>query len=191
MTTVDTTVWTTDADERLREYLTRDGYSIPTGLGTENAASSIAAINLALTGELVEEIPDCMSEVVGRWIFHIQNGMPESMRDSREWRELLPLAAATGRDREEERLDIVDDWFCTTVVPLAEAMDDTVGLVPDGEELCVDCCREAALSAVFAADPFASVMFVASYPAVTAESAACDLTWRRCDPIGVLTRLVQ
>ena len=35
------------------------------GMGTAEAACSISSINLALTGVLTDEVPDCMSEVIG------------------------------------------------------------------------------------------------------------------------------
>jgi len=55
---------------------------LPSGLGDEEAACSIAAINLALSGKLTDEIPDCMSEVIGKWIIRIQDSMPDDMRNS-------------------------------------------------------------------------------------------------------------
>ena len=65
--------WTAEADARLRAYLARDGYIIPVGLGSEDAACSMAAINLALTGVLSGDIPACMSTVVGKWIINVQD----------------------------------------------------------------------------------------------------------------------
>lgn len=54
---------------------------IPTGLGDEEAASSIASINLALTGQLTDDIPACMSPVIGRWIIRVQDRMPYEIRN--------------------------------------------------------------------------------------------------------------
>ena len=42
METIDTQ-WTPEAAAKLRAYLARDGYEIPAGLGTEEAACSIGA----------------------------------------------------------------------------------------------------------------------------------------------------
>lgn len=73
------------------------------GLGqNEHEACSIVAINLALTGKLTDEIPDCMSPVIGNWIIRIQDAMPEEMRNSEEWKSLLPFAAGTGREFEKK-----------------------------------------------------------------------------------------
>lgn len=87
--------------------------NIPSGVGTKDAACSLATINLALTGQLTDEIPDCMSKVIGRWIVVIQDAMPAAMRNSPEWREALPYAAGTGRDPRDERarLDLILSWM--------------------------------------------------------------------------------
>src|SRR5882672_9277442 len=100
---------------KVEAYL-KDRY-IPAGLGTKEAACSIAAINLALTGELTDRIPECMSTVIGRWILIVQDSMPDDMRNSLEWRRLLPLAAGTGREREQERLALILKWVWETVLP--------------------------------------------------------------------------
>lgn len=81
------------------------------GVGTENSACSVAAINLALYGRLTDDIPECMSEVVGAWIIVVQDEMPAEIRNSDEWRSLLPLAAGTGRAHEAERRELVYQWM--------------------------------------------------------------------------------
>ena len=90
---------------------------LPSGLGNEHSACSIAAINLSLTGELTDDIPECMSEVIGHWIIGVQDAMPDEMRNSAEWKYLLPLAAGTGMEKEQERLAIILDWMWGTVLP--------------------------------------------------------------------------
>lgn len=85
---------------------------LPRGIGDgpgekEISACSIAAINLALFGVLTDEIPDCMSLVLGDWIIRAQDAMSHEARNDRRWRDLLPLAAGSGRDREKERLQIL------------------------------------------------------------------------------------
>ena len=88
------------------------------GLGDDDSACSMAAINLALTGELTDRAPDCMSLVISRWIIFVQDMMPDSIRNSGEWKELLPAAAGTGRAREHERSALVLDWLWDKVLPL-------------------------------------------------------------------------
>ena len=112
-----TATWTPEANTKLIEYLNRDGYVIPAGLGTVDAACSIAAINLALTGKMTYDTPACMSKVIGDLMFIVQDVMPSRIQNLQTWRELLPLAAGTGREKEQERLDVVVDWLWETVLP--------------------------------------------------------------------------
>ena len=160
--------WTPEADEKLRAYLARPGYKIPTGIGTEEAACSLAAINLALTGELTGDVPPCMSEVVGEWIIVVQDRMPAEIRDSPEWRALLPLAAGTGRDKEQERLAIILDWMWETVLPYFQPITDVVGYGTAWRAMCMARTEEAANTAREAASEAAR----ATDNAAIAESAA-------------------
>jgi len=81
------------------------------GMGTRDSTCSIAAINLALSNTLDDKIPECMSHVIGMWIINIQDAMPCDIRNSTEWRRLLPLAAGTGRNHEMERLIYIMTWM--------------------------------------------------------------------------------
>lgn len=72
--------------DKIAAYL--DTHELPKGLGSNESACSIAAINLALTGRLTDEIPACMSRVIGRWIIGIQDAAPHEMRNSPEWKRL-------------------------------------------------------------------------------------------------------
>lgn len=114
--------WTPDADARLRAYLARPGYTIPAGVGTREAASSMGAIYMALTGKLANKRPPCMSYVIGRWIVFVQDRIPQKARDDCEWRNLLRLAARSRPEGELElkRLDVVIDWVWETVLPTLE-----------------------------------------------------------------------
>jgi hypothetical protein len=111
-------------EARIAEWL--DTHRLPAGLGTEDEACSVASINLALTGTLTDKIPDCMSEVIGRWIITIQDAMPDEMRNSYLWTGLLPRAAGTGRDpqKEWERYREIIRWMndrvLATLQPIAE-----------------------------------------------------------------------
>ena len=120
--------WTPEADERLRAYLARPGYVIPGGTGTREAASSMAAVYMALTGTLANKPPQCMSYVIGRWIELVQDEVPQDVRNNATWRELLPLAARTDRERECEQLDVVVDWTWQTVLPMLEPVAENHNL---------------------------------------------------------------
>ena len=71
-----------EARERLHTYLFTPGRTLPVGLGSKETACSLAAINLALTGTLTDEIPDCMSKVIGRWVLVVQDVMSSKHRNS-------------------------------------------------------------------------------------------------------------
>ena len=101
--------------------------TIPSGLGSVENASTIAALNLSLSGELTYDIPACCSEVIGRWIIVIQDAMPAKMRNSERYKMLVPYLAGTGRAHEKERLDIILDWLMSTALPILQDYADTHG----------------------------------------------------------------
>jgi hypothetical protein len=207
---------TTEQQEAIAAFL--NDRHIPAGLGTEEEACSIAAINLALTGTLNDTVPDCMSEVIGRWIIGAQDAMPDEMRNSAEWRELLPLAAGTGRENEKERLDIILDWMWGTVLPSLQPLADEKGFGPQWSAMCTERTSEAARSAASAAYAYSYAYAAAAYAAAysyayaatdtayaayaasaadtaysayaAAVAAANAADWRTFDPIGLLRRLV-
>lgn len=109
---------TTEQSKSLTDLLSR--VELGEGLGTEDSPCSIAAVNLALYGRLTDDIPDCMSLVIGKWVRHLQDLMPHATRNCREYKiDLLPLAAGTGRDREKEkaRFNLLADWMWERVLP--------------------------------------------------------------------------
>ncbi len=55
------TTYTPDARAKLEAYLA--SHELPKGIGDKEAACTVAAINLALTGTLTDDIPACMSKV--------------------------------------------------------------------------------------------------------------------------------
>ena len=107
--------WTPEADARLQDYL--ENHDLHAGKGTRNTACSIQAINIALSGRVSDKIPPCMSKVTGGWIIAVQDSIPDEMRNSAQWKELLPTAAATKDDMERERTSIVIDWMWEKVLP--------------------------------------------------------------------------
>ena len=204
--------FTPEAEERLRDYLARPGYEIPAGLGTEDAACSMAAINLAISGELLDEIPACMSRVVGRWIIEIQDAMPTEMRNSEEWKELLPMAAGTGRDYEDDRSYIILEWMWDTVVPLFQSKADELGFGDEWHKMCTERTYRAISSAYWAATHVdlsdsqeaqvaAKITDLVSHrqavraarrvaSLVRGDRAECMSLWEKIDPIRVLGRLI-
>lgn len=106
------------------------------GVGTSDAPCSIAALNLALSGELTDEIPPCMSPVVGTWVIWTQDAMPDAVRNSERWRMLLPLAAGTGSRFERERFDVVLAWMWD-VVALTQRLADEAGAGKSWRTMCL------------------------------------------------------
>ena len=175
--------WTQEANDKLVEYLSRDGYEIPVGLGTKDSACSVAAINLALTGEITDKIPKCMSYPLGQWIIKVQDTMPGEMRNSAEWKALLPLAAGTGREREDERLEIILDWMWGTVLPYAQPVADEYGFGEEWRRMCEERTEESArdtadaAEAAFRAADDASRAAHAAYTLFSAADAAGDAAY--------------
>lgn len=157
------------------------------GLGTRESACSIAAINLALTGELTDRIPECMSPVIGMWIIGVQDAMPDKIRNSPEWRGLLPLAAGTGRNRERERVGIILDWMWGTVLPHVQEIADRGGLGVEWRQMTEKRSASAAAAVYRAAevtwvsDAVVSAALSASEAAWSVQLSAlsCRATWAR------------
>ena len=190
-----TTVWTQEADARLRDYLA--SHELVAGIGTEESACSVAAINLALTEKVTDTIPMCMSKVIGQWMIVVQDAMPSEMRNSSGWKCLLPMAAGTGRDREEERLALVMDWMWGTVLPDLQSVADRGGFGAEWRTMCVEKSPKAAGDAARAAGDAARAAGDAARAAGDAAGdagdaalAAGDAAWERYDPVGLLARLV-
>jgi hypothetical protein len=97
------------------------------GIGTMESPCSVAVINLAMLGVLTDIIPECMSVVVGKFIIMTQDAIPAEMRNSVQWRSLLPTAAGTGRDLEKERESILLRWMWGSVLPRAQFKADQLG----------------------------------------------------------------
>jgi hypothetical protein len=150
--------------------------SLAEGVGSKESACSIAAINLALTGELTDRIPDCMSEVIGRWIIRIQDRMAASIRNSAEWKRLLPLAAGTGRDKEQQRLALIMDWMWRTL-SLVQPVADANGFGTEWAAMLREKTRAASAAAHAAAYTATAAAYAAAHAAdYTAAAHAADYT---------------
>ena len=139
MNTIDT--------QRIADFLAT--HNLASGLGTAEKPCSIAAINLALTGRLTDDIPECMSPVIGRWIIGVQDTMPNAMRNSADWKALLPLAAGTGRDAalEQRRAALLLDWIWTIVLPQLQPLADANGFGDPWRAMLTERTEKAARAA--------------------------------------------
>jgi hypothetical protein len=191
------------------------GMHLSSGLGDEHSACSIAAINLALYGRLTDEIPGCMSEVIGRWVIVVQDAMPGALRNSARWKSLLPLAAGTGREQEQERLDIILDWMWDIVLPSLQPLADQHGFGAQWQKMTTERTAESANAAANAAAGVARATWAAEEAAraeveaaraeveaavaattwVTAwaaEAAEAEAeAWENFDPCELLERLIK
>lgn len=163
---------TLTADEEFAIHQKLHGMYLPAGLGREESACSIAAINLALSGRLTDEIPACMSEVVGQWIIRAQDAMPDDLRNSGCWKNLLPLAAGTGRDREHERLKIILEWMWGTVLPTLQTLADRQGFGEEWQRMTEERSVKAAEAAAERAEETAAAAVAAERAEATAAEEA-------------------
>jgi hypothetical protein len=210
---------TTEQETAIRDTLAAMP-ELAVGTGTAEKACSVAALNLALTGTLTDEIPDCMSRVVGRWIISVQDRMPATIRDSAAWRELLVLAAGTGREQEAERRALLLDWMwdaLAVVQPQADAEGygkAWATMLRERTATSADTAADAAAAAnaaaaaaaaseaayadaaAYAADPYAAAAasaYASGYAyasAASASASASGYAWDTIDPVGMLRRLV-
>ncbi|MEO0343008.1 MAG: hypothetical protein AAF198_06180 [Pseudomonadota bacterium] len=134
--------FTNEHSSKLKSYLS--AITIPSGLGTKEAACSIAAINLAISGELSDKVPDCMSLALGKATIVLQDSMPSEMRNSPRYKELLPQMAGTGRDYEGERANVLLDWMWGVVLPSLQNLADQNGLGAEWEKMCKERSQAAA-----------------------------------------------
>jgi hypothetical protein len=183
-----------------------ESMELAVGVGNEVSACSIAAINLALTGKLTDDIPDCMSPVIGQWIIGVQDRMPTELRNSAGWKSLLPLAAGTGRAHEKERLALIMDWMWGTVLPAMQEVADRGGYGPEWSRMTTERSHDAAWAATRAAGAAyratraagaayrAAMVAGAAYRAAMVARAAAyaaDGAWQVFDPVGLLERLIN
>ena len=184
-------IFTDENRLKLQEYLAT--HELPSGIGTKESACSIAAINLAISGKLTDDIPPCMSLALGRATITLQDAIPHDMRNSERFKSLLPHMAGTGRDREQERADVLIDWMWSTVLPAIQHVADAGGFGNKWRRMCTE--RTLAYAGAAAARAaYAGAAAYAANAASDAANAAANAAyagaafWRNVDPIGVLER---
>jgi hypothetical protein len=194
---------TAEQDQAIRQYLATCKL-LSQGLGTNDEPCSIAAINLALTGELTDRIPECMSPVIGKWIITIQDAVPHEMRNSPEWKALLPLAAGTGRGHEQQRIELILDWMWETVLAALQPVANQQGFGDEWSAMLIERSEratDAAVTAASAADSASTITSAAhaaaraAYAADAADAAAAAAiqpdSWQQFNPCGLLKQLIE
>ena len=190
--------------------------TLVSGLGTDESPCSIAAINLALTGELTDSVPECMSAVIGNTIIVLQDAMPDAMRNSDTWRTLLPLAAGSGRQHEAQRLTVLLDWLWSVALPQVQPVADANGFGGEWAYMCreksavsakaaEEAAERAAVAAWAAGAAWAAVRAAraaaeaaaraaaaeAAEAARAAEAAADQNFWGQVDVLGLMRRMIE
>ena len=143
------TDYTTDHRLKLESYLAT--HTLPKGLGHRESACTLAAINLAMSGKLTDDIPARMSEVLGRAAIALQDAMPTEMRNSARYKSLIPEMPGTARALEQERLAILMDWMWSVVLPQLQPITDKRGFGGEWRLMCQDKTADAARAAANAA----------------------------------------
>jgi hypothetical protein len=200
--------FTDDMRAKLIAYL--ETHDLPSGLGDEESACTLAAIRLAYDGQLNDDVIDCMSPVLGKAAMRLQDVMPDEMRNSARYKALIPNMPGTGREREAERLDILIDWLRTVVLPqlqptllkggpayavAADAADAAYAVADAAYAVAAAVAADAAAAvaadaaAAVAADAADADADAADADADAARAAARKAFWEAVDPIGVLERM--
>jgi hypothetical protein len=166
-----TQTFTPEHKAKLEEYLAT--HTLPSGLGRKESACSIAAINLAISGRVTDEIPDCMSNVLGRAAIVLQDAMPSEMRNSLRYKTLLPEMAGTGREHERERLAILMNWMWDVVLPQLQPLADKHGFGDAWKNMCQLKTADAARAVTSAFASYAAAL-AADYATTAAADAAIN-----------------
>ena len=166
------TDYTTDHRINLETYLA--SHVLSCGLGKEESACTLAAINLAMSGRLTDAIPVCMSAVLGKAAIDLQDAMPNEMRNSQRYKSIIPDMPGTGRALEQERLSIMLDWMWSVVLPQIQPIADNGGFGVEWRLMCHDRTADAAARAADAAADAADAARAAADAAYAAVDAAVD-----------------
>src|SRR5690606_21945748 len=122
------------------------------GIGTRTVPCTIAAINLALTGDHSDRPHPCMSEIIRRWVIAVQDAMPPTLRDSPEWREAASRIPGTASDTavENRRKRILWDWMWGGLAMIQDLADES-GFGPEWHRMLTERTLAAADHAACAA----------------------------------------
>ena len=165
--------FTAEHRAKLEDYLAN--HSLPRGIGEEDSACTVAAINLAISGKLTDSIPACMSEVLGKAAIRLQDAMPDDMRNSQRYKTLIPNMAGSGRSLEKERLAVLMDWMWSLVLPQLQSIADEGGYGEQWQIMCRKRTKKAAADAAdaaYAADAAAGGAYDAATDAAAAAAVA-------------------
>lgn len=82
------------------------------GLGNEKSHCIIAALNIVLGNGLTDSCPPSVCPVIHRFVERAQDNMPDSMRNSKELKALIPFMAGTeNKESELLRVTFILEWM--------------------------------------------------------------------------------
>lgn len=178
----------TEQQQKVRDHLSSLA-EIGAGVGNEAKHCSVAAINYALTGRVIDDTPDCASYAVCKWVIIIQDSIPTQIRNSPEWRDCVCLIPGTRDGRDGERIEIVMGfmWDCLSSI---QAIADKYGYGAEWSEML-------SKKTVPASDAASDAARAASYAARSARAAshaarsASDYFWLKHNPTSVFQKIVN
>lgn len=100
---------------KLRQFLA--DHTLSAGMGTADSPCSIGAINLVLSNKLTDERPECMHPILHAFVIHIQDVMPDSLRNSSRYKDAIPRLLNTANSTLDHKR-ILLDWLFTKVLPI-------------------------------------------------------------------------
>jgi len=192
----------TEIQNNIRDYLS--SHRICAGLGSEESACTIAAINLSISGRLTYARPDCVCRVIHKWVISIQDAMPDDMRNN-GWTALVPLIAGSfNPELESKRKDLILDWMWTIVLPQLIPVAKKYGFGSEWTEMldmktsyaaaAAAYAADAAAAAYAAADDAAAAAYAADAAAAAADAAAYAAAaayWKAVNPTALLEKLLS
>lgn len=98
---------------------------------------TFSAMQMALTGTLTDDRPQCVSQLIYDFWIPFQDHLPLNILNSREIRNLIPLIAGTGNDPadEERRQQTLRSWLYEVVLPLFQEEADRAGMGDEWKEM--------------------------------------------------------
>jgi hypothetical protein len=144
-----TVTFTEENKAALKDWLAT--HKLTHGVGSKEAACTVAAINMALDGRVIDHCPPCMSPVLHSWIIPIQDVIPLDLLNDGRWAALIPEAAGTNDGKDDLRIEIILNHMWSVVLPQLQPLADENGFGAEWRRMCQERTEVAANAARIAA----------------------------------------